>query len=64
MTIVPLLALLGASCWLIFRSLSLPGPLLASFLASLNLSEPLLTLFYRFFLILQAPELSRNLENQ
>ena len=40
MTIVPLLALLGASCWLIFRSLSLPGRLLASFLIPLSLSEP------------------------
>ena len=40
MTTVPLLALLGASCWLIFRSLSLPGRLLASFLIPLSLSEP------------------------
>ena len=40
MTIVPLLALLGASCWLIFRSLSLPRRLLASFLIPLSLSEP------------------------
>ena len=39
---------LGASCWLIFRSLSLPWPLLANFwplLAFLSLSEPIFTDF-------------------
>ena len=37
-----------ASCWLIFRSLSLLWPLLASFLVSLRLSDPIFINFFDF----------------
>ena len=60
MCLVPSWNLLGASCWLIFRSLSLPRLLLAPFFASLSLSKPIFTVFFFF----RAPEPSQNLENQ
>ena len=59
MWLMPLLALLGASCWLIFRSLSLTGLLLASFLASLSLSYRVLIEFLQFSKPLTPPGTSK-----
>ena len=45
---------------LIFASLSVRGPLLAQFLASVSFYTPLRTYFYRFFHIFRIPEPSQN----
>ena len=49
MRVVPLWSLLGASCWLIFRWPDLSWPVLASFWALLNLSNPIFIDFLQFF---------------
>ena len=59
MRAVPLLDSLGASCWLIFRSLGLTGPLLAAFAVSLSRSWHLFIDFFNIFDPPNAPGTSK-----
>ena len=54
---------LGASCWLIFRSLSLPWPLLTSFLVSLSLPEAVFIDFLDFLSPRTLPEPRKSMKN-